>query len=94
MVIFHSYVKLPEGTLQEDHQQMLLVGGWAIPLKNMKVNWDDDIPNWMEKLKMFQTTNKCWDSTMIHYINKLVGDLSPMSIVLVLYTLVFVHQIM
>ena len=23
----------------------LLVGGWATPLKNMKVNWDDDIPN-------------------------------------------------
>ena len=23
----------------------LLVGGWATPLKNMIVNWDDDIPN-------------------------------------------------
>ena len=23
----------------------LLVGGWATPLKNMKVNWDDEIPN-------------------------------------------------
>ena len=23
----------------------ILVGGWATPLKNMKVNWDDDIPN-------------------------------------------------
>ena len=22
-----------------------LVGGWATPLKNMKVNWDDEIPN-------------------------------------------------
>ena len=22
-----------------------LVGGWATHLKNMKVNWDDDIPN-------------------------------------------------
>ena len=22
-----------------------LIGGWATPLKNMKVNWDDDIPN-------------------------------------------------
>ena len=22
-----------------------LAGGWATPLKNMKVNWDDDIPN-------------------------------------------------
>ena len=23
----------------------MLVGGWATPLKNMKVNWDDEIPN-------------------------------------------------
>ena len=28
-----------------------LVGGWATPLKNMKVNWDDDIPNiWENKI--------------------------------------------
>ena len=28
-----------------------LVGGWASPLKNMKVNWDDDIPNiWENKI--------------------------------------------
>jgi hypothetical protein len=26
-----------------------LVGGIATPLKNMKVNWDDDIPNMMGK---------------------------------------------
>ena len=27
-----------------------LVGGWATPLKNMKVNWDDEIPNiWKNK---------------------------------------------
>ena len=25
-----------------------LVGGWATPLKNMKVNWDDEIPNTWE----------------------------------------------
>ena len=37
----------------------LLVGGWATPLKNMNVNWDDDIPNINGKIKlMFQTTNK------------------------------------
>ena len=29
----------------------LLVGGSATPLKNMKVNWDDDIPNIWEKKK-------------------------------------------
>ena len=32
----------------------------STPLKNMKLNWDDDIPNWMEKCKMFQTTNHCY----------------------------------
>ena len=28
-----------------------LVGDWATPLKNMKVNWDDDIPNIWENKK-------------------------------------------
>ena len=28
-----------------------LVGGWATPLKNMKVNWDDEIPNRWENKK-------------------------------------------
>ena len=28
-----------------------LVGGWATPLKNMIVNWDDDIPNLWENKK-------------------------------------------
>ena len=37
----------------------MLVGGWATPLKNMKVNWDDEIPNINGKIKlMFQTTNQ------------------------------------
>ena len=27
---------------------LLLVGGWATPLKNIKVNWDDEIPNLWE----------------------------------------------
>ena len=38
--------------------QTNLVGGSATPLKNMKVNWDDDIPNIWENKKMFQTTNQ------------------------------------
>ena len=29
----------------------ILVGGWATPLKNMNVNWDDDIPNISGKIK-------------------------------------------
>ena len=28
-----------------------LVGGWATPLKNMKVNWDDENPNIWENKK-------------------------------------------
>ena len=31
--------------------QDILVGGWATPLKNMKVNWDDEIPNIWENKK-------------------------------------------
>ena len=29
--------------------ETILAGGWPTPLKNMKVSWDDEIPNWMEK---------------------------------------------
>ena len=40
---------------------LILVGGWATPLKNMKVNWDDDIPNISGKIKNGnQTTNQKW----------------------------------
>jgi len=36
-----------------------LVGGIPTPLKNMKVTWDDEIPNMMGKIKaMFPTTNQ------------------------------------
>ena len=39
--------------------QNLMVGGWATPLKNRKVNWDDLKPNISGKIKlMFQTTNQ------------------------------------
>ena len=30
------------------------------------VSWDDDIPNWMENWKMFQTTNQCYWSGVTH----------------------------
>ena len=41
------------------HIYTLLVGGWATPVKNMKVNWDDDIPNINGKIKNGnQTTNQ------------------------------------
>jgi hypothetical protein len=34
-----------------------MVGGIPTPLKNMKVSWDDDIPNIWKK-NMFQTTKQ------------------------------------
>ena len=38
---------------------MDMVGGWQnTPEKYEFVNWDDDIPNWMGKWKMFQPTNQ------------------------------------
>jgi hypothetical protein len=50
MVIFNSYVCLPEGSWY-----------WLVveptPLKNMKVRWDD-YSQYTEKVNMFQTTNQ------------------------------------
>ena len=62
MLIFHSYVSLPEG--MRGHSKWL-VGGWPTPLKNdgVKVSWDDySIPNWMEKYfsHVPVTTNQLW----------------------------------
>ena len=38
---------------------MDMVGGKPTLLNNMKVNWDDEIPNVLQKIKsMFQTTNQ------------------------------------
>ena len=34
--------------LTQNWDRANLVGGWPTPLKNMKVSWDDDIPNWMD----------------------------------------------
>jgi len=41
------------------------------PLKNdgLKVSWDDDIPNWMEKQKMFQTTNQMIFHKMFDWVD-------------------------
>jgi hypothetical protein len=36
-----------------------LVGGIPTPLKNMKVSWDD-YSQYLEKSKMFQTTNQLY----------------------------------
>ena len=38
-----------------------LVGGWATPLKNMNVIWDDEIPNINGKIENGnQTTHQLW----------------------------------
>jgi len=42
------------------HPDVMLIIYWLVvstPLKNMKVSWDDEIPN-IWKNKMFQTTNQ------------------------------------
>ena len=49
MVIFHSYDKLPEGNFFELNGW--LVGGIPTPLKNIKVSWDDEIPNIWKVIK-------------------------------------------
>ena len=36
----------------------MLVGAIPTPLKNMKVSWDDEIPNIWKNKNMFQTTNQ------------------------------------
>ena len=38
----------------------ILVGGWyTYPSEKIEfINWNDNIPNWMEKEKKFQTTNQ------------------------------------
>ena len=50
----YQWLKLKFDVRQHCHpwnrMNQYLVGGWATPLKNMKVNWDDDIPNiWENK---------------------------------------------
>ena len=52
----------PKSKIQPWSVNQSLAGWWLspTPLKNdgVKVSWDDDIPNWMEEIKMFQTTNQ------------------------------------
>jgi hypothetical protein len=48
------------GTWQKDGE-LTIDYIWLVvstPLKNMKVSWDDDIPNIWKNKKMFQTTNQ------------------------------------
>jgi hypothetical protein len=43
--------------------------GWWLsptPLKNMKVSWDDEVPNIWKHKKTFQTTNQGYISAMRH----------------------------
>ena len=59
-----------------------LVGGWPTPLKNMKVTWDDDIPNiWKNKKSLKPPTRKAccqrWNhQLLINYLYIFVAFLS------------------
>ena len=49
--------------------ELNLVGGWATPLTNMKVNWDDDIPNiWENKIEVpnHQPVNEALNGTFMY----------------------------
>ena len=49
-----------------------LVGGSATPLKNMKVHWDDEIPNiWENKIHGNQTTNQLLSFEELLWLNGL-----------------------
>ena len=62
MMIFHSYVKLPEGIFRQRHMRMAygylydLVGAIPTPPKNMKISSDD--ASELNGKNMFQTTNQ------------------------------------
>ena len=50
-LFFSPVVWLPQRVPLKSPENVDLVGGWATPLKNMKVNWDDEIPNiWDNKI--------------------------------------------
>ena len=52
MVIFHSFLYVYQRVYgcKLIHLIQYLVGGIPTPLKNMKVSWDDEIPNiWKNK---------------------------------------------
>jgi hypothetical protein len=44
-----------------------LVGGIPTPLKNMKVGWDDEIPNVWKNKNIFQTTNQNRSNRLYSY---------------------------
>ena len=57
----HVSYQLPHSIGEfESVPQAQLVGGIPTPLKNMKVSWDDEIPNIWEN-NMFQTTNQIYN---------------------------------
>ena len=59
-----------QGPVLQKRQRWRLVGGWATPLKNMKINWDDDIPKNNGKIIQScsrKTTNQIYHPSIIHY---------------------------
>ena len=78
MVIFNSYVSLPEGNLVSAVQHLQLgkiIQRWtenkttkmfetwlmvSTPLKNIRVSWDDDIPNISQYMELYGLkSSKC-----------------------------------
>ena len=52
--------------------------GWwfePTPLKNMKVSWDDDIPNMMGKIFFFQTTNHFLIRCSVDFTHFIMDDI-------------------
>ena len=62
MVDLSSSQTAIEATDGDPTSQSCLVGGFSPPLWKMMdfVSWDDDSSQYMEKYKMFQTTNQFW----------------------------------
>ena len=58
----------------------MIYSGWWYTYFSEKykfVSWDDDIPNWMEQLKKFQTTNQYWYMCPICELFEIVQEMGP-----------------
>ena len=65
-------VRFPSGSIKfweftGDFPKDILVGGWATPLKNMKVNWDDYPIDDMENKKCSKPPTSIWTSLVFHW---------------------------
>ena len=54
-------------------QRQMLVGGWPTPLKNMKVNWDDEIPNIWKYKSHVPNHQPEWQCSIVVFIHQRVS---------------------